>query len=273
MRGEFIDVGDARLYYFAAGSRGAGEPILLVHGFPASSHLWTALVPLLPSGHRVLVCDLLGYGRSDSPGPRDLSIRGHADRVVALMDALSVGSAAIVGHGLGGGIAQFLAVHYPDRVTRLCLCNSVGFDLWPDRRIRSFMAVSGVLRHVPPAVVTALFRRALSNGYANPNRGRHSIDQYLRPFATPAGRDLLLNHVRSLSPEATAELASALPGITKPTSIVWGAADPFLVREIAEALHRSIPGATLDFIPDIGHFVPEEAPEQLSQLVAQLMRR
>ena len=73
MRGEFVDVGGARLYYYAAGSRGAGEPIVLIHGFPTSSHLWRDVVPLLPTGRRVVVLDLLGYGRSDPPMERDLS--------------------------------------------------------------------------------------------------------------------------------------------------------------------------------------------------------
>jgi pimeloyl-ACP methyl ester carboxylesterase len=48
MRGEFIDVNGARLYYYAAGSRGVGEPVVFLHGFPTSSHLWTEVVPLVP---------------------------------------------------------------------------------------------------------------------------------------------------------------------------------------------------------------------------------
>jgi pimeloyl-ACP methyl ester carboxylesterase len=121
MRGEFVDVGGTRLYYYAAGSRGAGEPIVLIHGFPTSSHLWRDVVPLLPSGRRVVVVDLLGYGRSDRPMERDLSIKGHAERVIALLDALRIQYAAIVGHDLGGGIAQYLAVRHPTRVERHAL--------------------------------------------------------------------------------------------------------------------------------------------------------
>ena len=78
MRGEFVDVGGARIYYYATGTRGAGEPVVLIHGFPTSSHLWRDVAPLIPEGHRVVVIDLLGYGRSDPPNGRDLSIKGHA---------------------------------------------------------------------------------------------------------------------------------------------------------------------------------------------------
>ena len=90
MRGEFIDVNGARLYYYAAGSRGVGEPVVFLHGFPTSSHLWTEVVPLVPKGHRVVVVDLLGYGRSDRPAGRDsdeLAIRVAAGRDDALRRA------------------------------------------------------------------------------------------------------------------------------------------------------------------------------------------
>ena len=67
MRGEFLDLGGHQLYYYAAGTRGAGEPVLFLHGFPASSHLWGSVVRAMPGGHRLIVLDQLGYGRSDRP--------------------------------------------------------------------------------------------------------------------------------------------------------------------------------------------------------------
>src|SRR5437867_269918 len=117
MRGEFVDLAGARLYYYAAGTRGAGGPIVLLHGFPTSGHMWSEVVPLLPPGHRVVVVDLLGYGRSDRPLGRAVSISAHAGRIVALLDALGIQRACIAAHGLGGGVAQWIAVHAPERVS------------------------------------------------------------------------------------------------------------------------------------------------------------
>src|SRR5436853_6050757 len=110
MRGEFLDINGVRLYYYAAGSRGAGEPIVLLHGFPTSSHLWSNVVPLLPAGHRVVVLDLLGFGRSDPPASHSVNLRGHAERLIAVLDHLGINFACIAGHDVGGGIAQVLAV-------------------------------------------------------------------------------------------------------------------------------------------------------------------
>src|SRR5471030_98146 len=131
MRGEFVDLGVTRLYYYAAGTRGAGEPVVFLHGFPTSSHLWSDVVPLMPAGHRLVVLDLLGYGRSDRPLGRRVDVLAHAGRVVQVLDELRIERACIVGHGLGGGIAQSLALRQANRVSRLCLVDSVAFDRWP----------------------------------------------------------------------------------------------------------------------------------------------
>jgi pimeloyl-ACP methyl ester carboxylesterase len=124
VRGEFVDLGENRLYYYAAGTRGAGGPVLLLHGFPASSFLWSAVVPRLPAGHRVIVPDLLGFGRSELPRrghtSADLTVAGHAHRVTQLLDVLNVGEACIVGHGFSAAVALAIAIGQPNRVTRLC---------------------------------------------------------------------------------------------------------------------------------------------------------
>ena len=116
MRGEFLDLSGARIYYYAAGTRGAGNPVVLIHGFPTSSHLWNDVVPLMPAGHRIVVVDLLGYGRSDRPHGRGVDVAAHAERIAALLDELHIDRACVVGHGMGGGVAQWLAVRHASRV-------------------------------------------------------------------------------------------------------------------------------------------------------------
>src|SRR5690242_20111336 len=100
MRGEFLDLSGARVYYYAAGTRGAGVPVVFLHGFATSSRLWADVVPLIPAGHRLVIVDLLGHGRSDRPLHRPVDVRGHGDRTVELLDELRVRRACIVGHGL-----------------------------------------------------------------------------------------------------------------------------------------------------------------------------
>ena len=273
MRGEFVDLGGARLYYYAAGTRGAGEPVIFLHGFPTSSHLWREVVPLVPAGHRVVVLDLLGYGRSDKPEGRDVSLKGHAERVVQLMDTLRIERAAIVGHDVGGGIAQLLAIRHPTRVARMCLVDAVAFDAWPTRDVKLAKASLPLTRHLPATWILGILRSDLQRGYAEQERGNHSIEMYVRPFATPEGRDVLVEHLLALDPAETTALGPRLRDVVAPTAIVWGAHDPFLDPAIGRRLQEAIPGATLDVVPDVRHFVPEEAPETVGAVIARWLER
>lgn len=230
-------------------------------------------MPLVPDGHRVVVLDLLGYGRSDRPLDRDVSIKGHADRVVALLDALRITYASIVGHDIGGAIAQYLAIHHPARVARVCLINSAAFNDWPTRDVKIAKASLPLTRHLPATWILSVLRTDLERGYAEQERGAYSVDQYVAPFATPEGRNVLIEHMLALSPAETMALAPRLKDIIAPTAIVWGAHDPFLPPGIGRKLHAAIPGSTLDIIPDVRHFTPEEAPETIGGILGSWLTR
>ena len=274
MRGEFLDLNGVRLYYYAAGSRGAGEPIVLLHGFPTSSHLWSDVVPLLPEGHRVVVVDLLGYGRSDTATSAvALDLRSHADRVVAMLDHLGINFACVVGHDIGGGIAQSVAVRSPHRVSRLCLIDSVAFDEWPTRAVKLARAMSPLTRHLPPSWILSIVRSEMLRGYVDTEKGAHDVDVYLRPFLEENGRDALMHHLQALDPSETQTLAPRLKDVVSPTAILWGEHDPFLPLTIGERLRSAIRGSTLEVVPGARHFLPEESAHTVAATIAALLRR
>jgi pimeloyl-ACP methyl ester carboxylesterase len=273
VRGEFVDLGGARVYYYAAGTRGEGEPVVFLHGFPTSSHLWNDVVPLMPPGHRLVIVDLLGYGRSDRPAGRPVGVRGHAERMVQLLDVLGISRACLVGHDVGGGVAQVMAVRWPHRVTRLCLINAVAFDQWPTREVKLARAMLPLTRHLPPTWLLSVLRTDLLRGYVAHDRGAHSIERYVKPFAGPDGRDALVEHLLALDPTDTAAVAPRLKDVLAPTAVVCGANDPFVPADVARRLHEAIPGSTLDVIPDARHFTPEESPEQVADVLGKLLRR
>jgi pimeloyl-ACP methyl ester carboxylesterase len=273
VRGEFIDVAGARLYYFAAGTRGAGEPVIFLHGFPTSGHLWSDVIALMPPGHRLVVVDLLGYGRSDPPNGRPLSLRAHADRVVALMDALGIARACIVGHDLGGGVAQAMAIHAPERVSRLALVDSVAFGGWPRRDLRLARTLLRLMGRVAPRWMLAVLRADLERGYEAGERGTRSIERFLRPFASAEGRGTFVQHLRALDPRETRAMAGELGAISAPTTVIWGAGDPFLSTKLGRQLADAIPGASLEVLPGARHFTPEDAPRPVADALAALLTR
>jgi len=273
VRGEFLDLGGARLYYYAAGTRGAGVPVVFLHGFSTSSHLWSDVVPLMPAGHRLVVLDLLGYGRSDRPLTHPVDVGAHADRIVAMLDELRIDRACIVGHGMGGGIAQTVAIRHAARVSHLCLIDSVAFDRWPIAGGRLARAALPAARWLPSKVLLGVLRRELARGYVDPARGERSIDLYLRPFADAGGQAAIVAHLRALAGGGPADVAPRLSTLTLPTSLVWGEHDRLVPVSLAYRLETTIPRAALDVIDDAGHFTPEESPRRIADAIATLLER
>lgn len=271
MRGEFVDVGGIRVYYYAAGSRGAGVPVVLLHGFPMSSRLWHAVVKDFPPGHRLVVCDLPGFGRSDPPS--SCSVEACARSILGLLDDLRIERACLVGHGLGGGVAQAMAIRAPTRVSHLALIDSAGLGEPPRAMARLARALLPLARRAPPGFLAGLVQGSLLRGFVDRDRSRLTLDTCLHPFTTPAGRDLLARHLVALRDDGTAALAADLASIRAPTAILWGERDPFYPVSHGERLRRAIPGATLEVLPAAAHFVPEDAPERVIGFLRELLGR
>ena len=179
----------------------SGNPVVFIHGFPTSGHLWSEVVSLMPPGHRLVVLDLLGYGRSDRPLSRAVDASAHADRVVALLDELRIERACIVGHGFGGGVAQCIAVRHAARVSHLGLIDSIAFDRWPIARLRVSRALLPLAPLIPHAFLLSRLRHEVERGFGDRVRAARSIDIYVRPFAGPEGALALVAHIKGLSIE------------------------------------------------------------------------
>ena len=286
MRGEFVDVGGLRLYYYAAGSkkRSAGVPVVLIHGFPTSSRLWHAVARDFPDGHRLVVLDLPGYGRSDAPGngrppaanQRGASVRrptcaSHANAVLGAMDQLGIARACVVGHGLGGGVAQAIAVDAPQRVSHLALVSSVAFDHTPRRMARLARLAAPLARASPAGLLAGLVSASVVHGFARPERSRLALDACLHTFTTPSGRDVLARHLRALAPADTADWSARLGELRIPAAVVWGSQDPFFPTSLGARLAAAIPGATFEVINGARHYVPEDAAPELLAVLTRLL--
>jgi len=251
-----------------------GEPVVLLHGFATSSFLWRAVAPALAlAGHTAFAVDLLGYGESDRPLEGDYSIAAQADYVEQTLAALRVARATIVGIDIGGGIAQRLAVTRAERVARLVLINSVGFDECPGRDVRAvqrgttrhaFRIAHGLLRAAP------LLRQVLEESVASRERmSARLVARYLAPYVGSDGVMHLLTLARALHAADVEELNLAL--IRAPTLIVWGEEDRWLDSGLAERLQQAIGGSTLVRLPGVGRLVPEEAPAALNQMLLEFI--
>lgn len=284
MRGEFVDLDGVRLYCYAYGERGAGPPIVLVHGSFTSSSLWQDVLRLLPKGHRVLVLDLLGHGRSDPPGAASMTVAAHAHRLVQLLDVMGVRSAILVGHGMGAAVAARVAHEQPDRIAHLMLVNPTllagsAAEAVLNRRVRRVASLVWLWKRLSPAWLASALHSALLPCFAHRDVGARSLDVYLKPFRLRDGRDAACAQLLALGASRGDTVAALAPGaITCPTALVLGTEDPFLNAARRERLVGWLRAATSEaltvhLLPGVAHVAPEEAPDRLGTLVSELVAR
>ena len=192
------------------------------------------------------------------------------------MDGLRIDSACIVGHAMGGAVAQALACGWPERVTRVCLVNSVAFDAWPRRaaRLARWLCASEAMgRRIGAPLLASLVHGSLLTGYTDAEVGRRSLDSFLHAFTSRLGADTLVAQLRAMRDPTVESLGDRLGTFGKPTAIVWGELDPIIGLSVGERLRDAIPGATLEVIEGGRHFTPVETPERIAKVVGELLGR
>ena len=253
------EIGGARLHYIDVG---VGTPVILIHGFAGSTFSWRRVIPDLARGHRVVALDLPGFGFSDRDPGLDYSQAAQAGRVLALMDALGLTRATVIGHSMGGAVAERLAAEHPDRVDRLILVAAVNAGIPPERgragkAAGPMFALMGLAQRSPRAMY-AIGRRALPRMVHDPafvteDLVRGYIDPLLLPGTTAA--------VRRMTLAGQGDPALDLGRIAAPTLVVSGASDGAITPADGEKLAAGIPGGRHVVIPEAGHLLAEERPE------------
>jgi pimeloyl-ACP methyl ester carboxylesterase len=263
---QVVEVDGHRLAYRR---RGRGDPVLLIHGITTYSFLWEGVLQRLADTGRfdVVAVDLLGCGASDKPLDASYAIKAHAALLGRFAAALGLGPLHLVGHDLGGGVAQIMAVRQPGLLRSLTLVNTVGYDFWPVQPIIALR--TPVVREILMAALdvgafTLLVRRGLFHkALATPAL----MAQFLWPLRTPEGRKGFVHFARCLDNANLMEIAPELRRLRLPALIVWGMADVYLASAIADRLAGDIPGARLERLPESGHFSPLDQPERLATLL------
>lgn len=245
---------------------GAGEPVLLVSGLNGLAAPWEAVAARLASGYRVISHDHRGLGASGA-WDGGCSVDQIAGDVIGLMDALGIGRAHVVGHSLGGAVAQALAVDHPDRVGRLAIYASwAGYDPYFDRVMsarRTVLTTLGVTEFLRTGPIGIYPPRWIRDHHAELEAGLPALIAGFVGTRTMLARiDACLAHDRRAS----------LPGIGAPTLVLGMADDGSTPPHCSEDLMAHIPGSVLRMLPYGGHnahlVVPGEVAECLGDFLA-----
>jgi pimeloyl-ACP methyl ester carboxylesterase len=240
------------IHYAEQGDPG-GEPILFLHGWPDSWYSYSRVLERLPAGVHAVVPDQRGFGDSDRP-ESGYRIDDFAEDAAALLDALAIERATVVGHSFGSFVARRLAIAHPERVTRLVLIATGVFagtpvvrdahaalqdlpDPVPERFARDFQA-STIFSTVP----TEFFDRIVAESMKLPARLWRAVLDGLLAYADE----------------------EALSGVSAPTRLIWGVHDALFPREHQDPLVDAIRGATLTVYPETGHCPNWERPDRVA---------
>ena len=241
-----------RLHYAQHGDRD-GTPVIFLHGWPDSWFSFSTVVSQLPQQFRALLPDQRGFGDSEQP-EGDYSIDVFARDVVALLDALSIRRAAIVGHSFGSFVTRRVALTHPERVSRIVL---IGTAVSPDNAVTR--QVQAEMRTLEDPVPLG-FAREFQAGTAYVPLPTSFFDRLI-----DESRKLPARLWRAIFDGLLAyDDARALHNLRTSTLVLWGEHDALFPRSDQERLAATIPDAHLTVYQETGHCPNWERPERVA---------
>ncbi len=282
VRIQFAAVDGLRLHYLEAGPpEGTNPPpdpaeaVLLIHGFPTSSHLWRNVMPEIAKTHRVIAIDLPGFGNSSKPLDASYSFNYHDRTLEAFLDKLGITKVNLVVHDLGGPVGVYWAVNHPEKVVRLALLNTL---VYPEFSWAVKLFGIGIRMPVikywlagPSGIAFAMRLGVERKGQMTPQ----VLSPYQTPFETKEARDAMLKAGARLGMKGFVRIGEKLKDFKVPVRLIYGENDRILpdIAETMKRIKQDLPQAEITSLPNCGHFLQEDEPEKLGELLAEFMNR
>lgn len=275
------NVAGVDIFYREAGERGA-PVVVLLHGFPSSSHMYRNLIPALADRYHVIAPDLPGFGLSEMPAPDDFEygFASFATVVDGLLNQLGAGHYALYVMDYGAPTGLRLALAHPDRVTALIVQNGNAYeegmgDFWAPTR--AYWADNGQANRdaMRPFLTLDGTRFQYLTGTTDAARVDPAAwlsDQLFldRPGSTDIQLDIIYDYRTNVAlyPEFHAYFRDDRP----PTLILWGENDPIFLTDGARAFLRDLPDAELHLF-STGHFALEEKADEMIPVMREFLAR
>lgn len=274
-------VGNVDVFYREAGARNA-PVVLLLHGFPTSSHMFRDLMPLLADKYRLIAPDLPGFGHTQSPqrGQFDYTFDNLAKVIDGFTQALSLDRYALYAFDYGAPIGYRLAAAHPERVTAIISQNGnaylEGFSdewdawqaYWRDPSPETRDACRAAL--LPEVIENWQYRTGTDPSRLAPDGFMLDIALMGRPGADEIQLDLILDYRTNL--ERYPQFQEYFRTFQPPFLAVWGRHDPAFLPAGAEAYKRDLPSAHVHLL-DTGHFALETHASEVAQIISSFLVR
>jgi pimeloyl-ACP methyl ester carboxylesterase len=271
----FAEVNGVRLHYLAAGK---GDPIVLLHGFAESSHMWLPLIDKLADRHTVIAPDLRGFGQSSTPD-EGYTKAAMAQDIHALVKSLDHDRIRLVGHDIGLMVAYAYAAQYPAEVDRIVLMEAFlpGIGKWNDVFLLRDLWHFHFFGKTPLALVTGRERIYLEHFWndfaADPAQSVSESDRefYAREYAQPGHMKAGMEVFRAFPKDAEDFAEFAKSRLSMPMLVLSGekAGGPFLIEQ-GRMVATNVEGV---LVKGKGHWLMEEAPDEVIPKLVEFLDR
>lgn len=281
IRIQYAEVDGLRLHYLEAGppegvQTDPAEAVLLLHGWPTSSHLYRNIMPALARTHRVIAPDLPGFGQSSKPLDASYSFNFHDRTLEAFLGKLGIEKVNLVAHDLGGPIGVYWATKHPEKLRRLALLNTL---VYPE--FSTAVKLFGLAIRVPGLNLWLAGPKGIAFSLRFGVERKEQLTEgvlapYQLPFESRDARKALLLTGQRLGMKGFRRIAEKLPEFTDvPVRLIYGESDRILpdVAQTMERVKRDLPQAEIVSLPPCGHFLQEDEPEKVSELLAEFLNR
>lgn len=272
--------GHHRMHYV---DEGEGDPVLMVHGNPSWSFFYRDLIGALKSSHRMIAPDHIGCGRSDKPNDDhyDYTLSTRVADLGTLIDSLDLRDITLVVHDWGGMIGMAWAAQHADRIAKLVIMNTAAFLLPSDKKLPASLALART-----PGIgalfvrgANAFSRRAVRYCVTRRPMPEAVAAGYLEPYDNWAHRIAVHRFVQDIPRKENdgaypivRETAGTLGRLVdKPMLICWGLKDFVFRCEFLDEWIRRFPSADVRRFEDCGHYVLEDAGEEIIPLVCEFV--
>ena len=277
MRDAYAELGTVRLHYV---EQGEGPLVVLLHGFPEFWYGWRHQIgPLAEAGFRVVAPDMRGYNLSSKPrSVSDYDVAPLAQDVVDLIHERGEQTACVAGHDWGGAVAWATAGFHPEAVERLAILNAphprvfIEHAKRPRQLVKSWYMGLFQLPYLPEEII----RRRSGADFSRDARPGAFTDADLARYAEainqPGAATAMLNYYRALRRMTPNGAEKRIQTVHAPTRVIWGERDRYLTPEVAEPHRSDVPNLERVIRLDASHWVQHDAPGQVSDLLAELLR-
>ncbi len=257
VRAERRLVGSRTIRYLEAGQ---GRPVVLLHSFPLHAEQWRFQLEHVPAGWRFIAPDLPGFGPGADDGDPVLTVDGHAEQVMALLNELGIDAASVVGVSMGGYVAFGLVRLAASRVSALVLADTRAEADTPEARARRDRMLELIDREGVEALAPEMLPNLLG---ATTRRERPEVVSEVTRLINGNSAMAVRAAVQALRDRPDSR--PLLAGIRCPTLLLCGEEDTITPPEASEAMQRAISGARLQLLPGAGHLSNLEDPGAFSR--------